>query len=122
MMLTMNFGDEDSCGPDLPSADEVSQLDHDFVRARSLEPDRPQALPTLGMGIAPQKKGKQIARSLDSIADDSGFQDVDVKMLKEKIVYLQDQVKVKENEVEVIKKDQDELHKLKAEVSLPLLT
>ena len=112
----------------LPSADEVSELEEGprsrTRRAGSVPPkvrlhphqsdpmtdsaySEPGSLPTLGMGLPPRKKsaGKRVSASLDSIPDDSGFQDVDSKILKEKIGYLEDQVKAKETELKAIKDD-----------------
>lgn len=104
----------------LPSADEASEIvDEDDLqpkhsrrhrkppqqvsapRAKSADRDSDFSEMTTTTPITESKK--KIGKSLESIQDDSGYQDVDFKVLRDKVAYLEEEIEKKDREIVEIK-------------------
>ena len=114
----------------LPSADEASEIDDDVMgkharklgsssvakqqqlRAKSMDRDSDYCEST----AAP--RSGQLAHSLDSIPDDSGYHDPDNRILKDKIAYLEVEMSKRDEELEETRVKVEALVKVKSQVSV----
>ena len=116
------------------SADEASEIDDDLlgriqkqsshvlqqqqqqVRAKSADRDSDYSELT----SAPRGGGGQLAHSLDSIPDDSGYHDPDNRILKDKIAYLEAELKTRDEQLVELNETRikvEALVKVKSQVS-----